>query len=50
MVNHWLTFLLTPAYSSDLFLAPMAVGGLCLMLWLIVKGVDVTQWEARGGF
>ena len=41
-----LTLVMTPRYSSDLLLAPMFVAGLSLMLWLIVRGVDVRKWEA----
>jgi uncharacterized protein DUF4386 len=42
-----LTFVLAPAYSSNLFIAPMFFAGLALMGWLLVKGVDVRQWETR---
>lgn len=38
---------LKPAYASDIFLAPMFVAGLSLMLWMLVKGVDVAKWEAK---
>ena len=38
---------LAPAYVSDLFLVPMFVSGLSLMLWMLLKGVDVPRWEAR---
>ena len=41
------TYVLAPEYSSDALLAPLALGGLLLMLWLLVKGVDVVRW--RGG-
>jgi hypothetical protein len=41
------TMLLTPAYSSDLFLIAMFPAGLSLMLWMIVRGVDLAKWEAR---
>lgn len=40
------TFVLAPAYSSALFLAPMALAGLPLTFWLLAKGVDVARWEA----
>ena len=33
------TYLLAPAYSSTLLLLPMAVGGIPLMLWLLIRGV-----------
>jgi len=41
-----MTFVLVPKYSSALFLAPMALGGLALTLWMVLKGVDVPAWEA----
>jgi hypothetical protein len=41
--------LLTPAYSSDLFLIAMFPAGLSLTFWMIIKGVDVAKWEARAG-
>jgi hypothetical protein len=34
-----ITLLLAPAYSSILMLIPMALGGIPLMLWLLIKGV-----------
>lgn len=42
-----LTLVLTPAYASDLLLLAMPLAALSLMLWLLVKGVDVPKWEAR---
>ena len=33
------TLLLAPAYSSTIMLMPMALGGIPLMLWLLIKGV-----------
>jgi Domain of unknown function (DUF4386) len=33
------TYVLAPSYRSDLMLLPMAVAGLPLMVWLLVKGV-----------
>jgi hypothetical protein len=38
---------LAPAYASDVFLVPMFISGLSLMLWMLLKGVDVSKWEAR---
>src|SRR5947207_9520596 len=35
------TLVLAPAYASNLFLAPVFVGGLSLTIWMVVKGVDV---------
>lgn len=34
------TYLLAPAFSSPLMLIPIAFGGIPLMLWLLIKGVD----------
>jgi len=34
-----LTYILAPAYGSSLMLIPMAVAGIPLMLWLLVRGV-----------
>jgi hypothetical protein len=36
-----------PAYASPLLLALMFPGGLLLMVWLLVKGIDMMQWNAR---
>jgi hypothetical protein len=41
------TLVLAPSYSSDVFLVPMFVAGLALTSWMLVRGVDVRQWEAR---
>jgi hypothetical protein len=40
---------LAPAYASLglLLLLPVAVAGLSLTAWLLVKGVDVTKWEEK---
>lgn len=38
---------MAPAYASGVFLMPLFVAGLSLMVWLLVKGVDVPKWEAR---
>ena len=35
-----LTYILAPAYGSSLMLVPMAVAGIPLTFWLLVKGVD----------
>lgn len=42
-----LAIVLLPAYASDYLLLPVGVAGLSLMLWLLVKGVDVPKWNAR---
>jgi len=41
------TLVMIPRYSSNLFLAPMFFAGLPLMIWLLVKGVDVEKWAMR---
>jgi len=39
-----LTYILAPAYGSSLMLIPMAVAGIPLTFWLLVKGVDVASF------
>jgi len=39
--------ILAPQYASDLFLLLMFPGGLIMTGWLLVKGVDVSKWNAR---
>ncbi len=41
------TLVLAPGYASDFLLLPMFVAGVPLMVWLLVKGVDVAKWEAK---
>lgn len=43
------TFLwvLAPGYASPLLLAPAALAGIALALWLLIKGVDVTRWREQ---
>ena len=43
-----LVLVLAPSYESPLMLAPMFLAGVSLTAWLLVKGVDVVKWEARG--
>jgi hypothetical protein len=38
---------LAPEFPSDLFLLPMPVVVLSMMVWFLVKGVDVSKWEAK---
>lgn len=38
---------LAPAYPSDLFLLPMPLAGVAMTAWFLVKGVNVSQWEAK---
>jgi hypothetical protein len=40
---------LAPAYASDGFLLPMFLAAVSLTAWLLMKGVDVTKWEAKAG-
>ena len=42
-----LTYILAPGYGSSLMLVPMAVAGIPLMAWLLVKGVDRAAIERR---
>ena len=39
--------ILAPAYASSVFLAPTAVAGLALTVWLLVRGIDLQKWEER---
>ena len=41
------TYVLHPASSSPLLLAPAAVAALVMTGWLLFKGVDVAAWEKR---
>jgi hypothetical protein len=36
---------LMPSLASGLLLLPMAVAGVLLTFWLLVKGVDVVEWQ-----
>jgi hypothetical protein len=38
---------LAPAFPSDLLLLPMPLVVLSMMVWFLVKGVDVSKWEAK---
>ena len=40
-------FVLAPAYASPLLLMLLVPGGILLMIWLLVKGVDLPLWNAR---
>jgi hypothetical protein len=42
-----LALVLAPAYASDALLLPMFLAGVSLTVWLLVKGVDVSKWEAK---
>lgn len=41
-----ITYVLVPQYSSFWMLIPMAIAGIPLMLWLVVKGVNRQRLEA----
>ena len=40
---------LAPAYASDFLLLPMFLAGVTLTAWLLIKGIDVSRWEASAG-
>jgi hypothetical protein len=40
------TFLLAPKYSSPLLLLPMAIAGIPMMLWLLIRGIDPARIRA----
>jgi hypothetical protein len=42
-----LALVLAPTISSDLFLLPMPLAALSMMVWFLVKGVDIRKWEAK---
>jgi hypothetical protein len=46
VVNN-MVMVVAPAYSSDVFLLPMFIAGLSLTAWMLIKGIDVSQWEAN---
>ena len=41
------TYILAPAYSTDLMLLPMAAAGIPFMLWLLVRGVGPAPIDTR---
>ena len=41
-----LLIVLAPAYASGLLLVLMAPAGIAMMLWLLVRGLNVERWEA----
>ena len=41
------TYLLAPKYSSPLLLIPMALAGIPLMAWLLLKGIDPARVRVR---
>jgi hypothetical protein len=46
-VVHNFVMVLAPAYASDFLLTPMFLGGVAMMLWFFVKGVNVERWNER---
>jgi hypothetical protein len=40
-----LALVLAPSYASGYLLMPLGIAGPALMLWLMVKGVDESQWN-----
>jgi len=38
---------LAPAYASDVLLMLLFPGGLLLMIWLLIRGVNVAKWNER---
>jgi hypothetical protein len=38
---------LAPAYASDVLLMLLFPGSLLLMIWLLVRGVDIVKWNER---
>lgn len=44
-----LALVLTPSYASDLFLFPMLLAAVALMAWLLIKGIDVAEWDSQTG-
>jgi hypothetical protein len=41
------TLVLASAYSSNTLLLPMALAGVSLTVWFLVRGVDVPKWQAK---
>ena len=46
-VGKTITYVLVPAYSSNLLLAPMFFNALALAIWMLVRGVDHDKFAAR---
>jgi len=38
---------LAPAYASDVLLTLLFPGGLLLMVWLLIRGVNIAKWNER---
>jgi len=41
------TFLLAPKLSSPVLLLPMALAGIPMMTWLLIRGIDATKLSAE---
>lgn len=46
-VGKTITYVLVPAYSSNLLLAPMFFNALALAIWMLVRGVDQDKFAAQ---
>lgn len=46
-VGKTITYVLVPAYSSNLLLAPMFFNALALAIWMLVRGVDQDKFASR---
>jgi hypothetical protein len=44
-VTKTVTYVLEPAYSSDLFLAPMFLNALAVAIWMLFRGVHQDKWD-----
>jgi hypothetical protein len=40
------TYILAPAYSSGFLLLPMAVAGISITFWLLIRGIDTRKLPA----
>jgi hypothetical protein len=38
---------LAPAYASDVFLLPAMIAMLALILWFLIRGINVRKWEEK---
>lgn len=45
-ISRTVMLILAPAYAGGWLLVLLLPGGLSLMLWLLVKGVDAQKWQA----
>ncbi|MBV8515920.1 MAG: DUF4386 domain-containing protein [Acidobacteria bacterium] len=44
-----LTYVLTPAYTSEVMLLPMFLALVVMTVWFLAKGVDAGKWRDAGG-